>query len=49
MFDDQKKHEILELAVEDATPLFDVTNMVGPCFPDSPIEEHIRIARLFVH
>lgn len=42
-------HNIIDLAVEDWTPLFDVTSEVRRCMGDRPVDEQIDAARLFVH
>ncbi len=46
--DEKAKHEILDLTVEDWTPLYDVTNVVKVNLPNQCVDEQIDVARAFV-
>ncbi len=45
---DYVKHEILDNASEDWTPLFDVTSSVRACMPDRTVDEQIEVAKRFI-
>jgi hypothetical protein len=43
------QEEIMDLAVEDYTPLFDITSIVKGVAPSRSPDEHIELARAIVH
>lgn len=48
MIPENAKREIMELATEDATPLFDVTAVVRSSHPEGIEDVHVREAEFFV-
>ena len=48
MISKRAQQEVLELAMEDFTPLFDVTNLAKASMPKRTTEEHIQAAMMLV-
>jgi len=48
MLSKRAQQEILDLALEDCTPLFDVANIAKAGMPSRPVDEQVEAARLVV-